>query len=439
MYIYMYVRYDRNFRNEVNLMESNKILGTDAAKYTVVIPKDAKQSEYRLAVNVAAILGIEAPVVTCEEKPELEILVGNTCRTKTAVGKFEFAVAVVGKKVEIVGGSCFALEYAYRYCRANLAQLLADAPAKSAELHREDISADLRAKADTSILGRAGEIRLLYHNVWGWANGPASLGWEPGNNACADQRSRILAEGYAELAPDVICLQEYTNFMMRTCEDNVISLMEKEGYAEVVVPPCSKVDTATPIIYNTKTVKLIDSGVHRFTFGGGMDKFITWGVFETLNRPRKFGVISGHLAYQGGDMGQTYRMAQVPLMIDRAEKIKDTYKCHVFFGGDMNCVGFSAPYRLFTTMGAIDTWSLCESTEDKGSCSDSYPAFDQKTRLVCREYNPVAGGTYMTGAIDHIFYIQRGEKPSFRKFDIIHENYLCTASDHCPVVLDMDF
>ena len=104
----------------------------------------------------------------------------------------------------------------------------------------------------------------------------------------------------------------------------------------------------------------------------------------------------------------------------------------------MNCVGFSAPYRLFNMMGAIDTWPLAEVTEDKGSCSDSYPAFDQKTRLVCRECRP-AGGTYMTAAIDHIFYIQRGERPSFRKFDILHENYLCTSSDHCPVVLDMDF
>ncbi len=419
-------------------MENNKILGADTAKYVVVMPKNAKNSEYRLAVNVAAILGIEAPVVTDDEKPELEILVGKTCRTKTSVGRFEYAIAVVGKKIEIVGGCCFALEYAYRYCRENLVAILAEATAKSGELYREDISAKLRQTQDTSILGKLGEFRLLYHNVWGWANGPASLGWEPGNNAAADQRSRIMAEAYLELAPDVICMQEYTNFMMRVCEDNAISLLEKEGYAEVKVPPCSKVDTATPVVYNTKTLKLIDSGVHRFTFGGGMDKFLTWAVFETVNRPRKFGIISGHLAYQGGDMGNTYRMAQVPLMINLAEHIRDTYKCHVFFGGDMNCVGFSAPYRLFTTMGAVDTWPLAEVTEDCGSGNDTYPAFDQKTRLVCREYNPGKGGTYMTGAIDHIFYLQRGEKPSFRKFDIIRENYLCTSSDHCPVVLDLD-
>ena len=418
-------------------METAKILGVETAKYAVVMPKDAKQSEFRLAKNVAAFLGIET-ILTDDEKPEYEILVGKTCRTKTAVSKFEYAIAVVGKKIEIVGGNCFALEYAYRYCRENLANILAEANAKSGELYREDISAKLRQTQDTSLLGKAGEFRFLYHNVWGWANGPASLGWEPGNNAAADQRSRIMAEAYLELAPDVIALQEYTNFMMRVCEDNAISLLEKEGYAEVKVPPCSKIDTATPVIYNTKTLKLIDSGVHRFTFGGGMDKFLTWAVFETVNRPRKFGIISGHLAYQGGDMGNTYRMAQVPLMINLAEQIRENHKCHVFFGGDMNCVGFSAPYRLFTTMGAVDTWPLAEISEDCETAMDKYPGFDQKTGLVCREYDGNKKRTYMTLGIDHIFYIQRGERPSFRRFDILNENYICTSSDHCPVVLDLD-
>ncbi len=421
-------------------METAKILGTEATKYTVVMPSNAKNSEHRLAINVADILGIDAPIVTDAEKPELEILVGRTCRTKTEVSKFEYAIAVVGKKIEIVGGSCFALEYAWRYCAEHLAELLANAPAKSAELYREDVSGDLRKRCDTAILGKNTELRLIYNNVWGWANAPASIGWEPGNNAAAEQRSRILAEAYIELEPDVICLQEYTNFMLRTCEDNIVSLMEKAGYAEVKVPPCSKVDTATPIIYNTNTVKLIDSGVHRFNFGGGMDKFITWGVFETLKRGKKFGIISGHLAYQSGDMGETYRLAQVPLMIDRAEKIRDTYKCHVFFGGDMNCVGFSAPYRLFTTMGATDTWNLCEISEDCETVMDAYPYFNQKTGLVYRPYGDNRRTrTYMTLGIDHIFYLCRGEKPSFRRFDIINENYMCTASDHCPVVLDLDF
>ncbi len=427
-------------------MENLKIFGADAAKYAVVMPKNAKFSEERLAINIANILGIEAPIVPDDEKPELEILVGNTCRTKTKVEKFEYAIAVVGKKIEIACGSCFASEYAWRYCAENLPQLLANASESSAELYREDISGDLRKRNDTAILGRGSELRLIYNNIWGWANAPASIGWEPGNNAGVEQRCKILAEAYTELSPDVICLQEYTNFMFREREKNVprddgiIELLEKEGYAEVKVPPCSKVETATPIIYNTSTVKLIDSGVHRFTFGGGMDKFITWGVFETLKRGKKFGIISGHLAYQGGDMGETYRLAQVPLMIDRAEKIKETHKCHVFFGGDMNCVGFSAPYRLFITMGATDTWNLAEISEDCETIMDAYPYFDQKTRLVYRPYNDNRRTrTYMTLGIDHIFYLRHGEKPSFRRFDIINENYMCSASDHCPVVLDLDF
>ena len=51
-------------------MENNKILGIESSKYTVVMPKNAKNSENRLAINVAAFLGIETPIVTDEEKPE---------------------------------------------------------------------------------------------------------------------------------------------------------------------------------------------------------------------------------------------------------------------------------------------------------------------------------------------------------------------------------
>ena len=416
-----------------------KIFDNEAVSYSVVMPQKAKNSELRFAKKVAAILGIPQDSVRDDsgKAAELEILVGQTKRTATKVEKFEFAIAAVGKKIEILAGCCFAYEHAFTYCRANLAALLENA--KEGELYREDTTAKFTATKDTALLGKKGEFRFIYHNVWGWANGPASLGWEPGNNAAADQRSRIMAEGYLELEPDVICMQEYTSFMMRTCEDNAISLLEQNGYAEVKVPAIDKIDTATPIVYRTSTLKLIDSGVHKFTFGGGHDKFITWAVFETVNRGRKFGIISAHLAYQGGDVGETYRLAQVPLLIDQAEKIKAQYKCHVFFGGDMNCVGFSAPYRLFLNMGAMDTWNLSAISEDCETEQQTYPAFDKETGLVWREYTGNYLKTYMTLGIDHIFYLQRGERPQFRRFDILNENYLCTASDHCPVVLDLDF
>ena len=417
-----------------------KIFESEATAYRVVMPSNAKNSELRAAKMIAAMLGIPQDSVCddSDEAAELEILVGKTARTVTAVEKFEFAIAAVGKKIEILAGCCFAYEYALNYCRANLAALLENTA--DGELYREDTTQKFVATKDTCVLGKKGEFRFVYHNVWGWANAPASQGWEPGNNAAADQRSRIMAESYVELGADVICMQEYTSFMMRTCEDNAISLLEKQGYAEVKVPAIEKIDTATPIVYNTATLKLIDSGVHKFTFGGGHDKFITWAVFQSVRRGGvKFGMVSAHLAYQGGDVGNTYRMAQVPLLVDVVEKIRAEHRCHVFFGGDMNCPGFSAPYRLFLTMGAVDTWNLAAESEDCETIMDLYPSFDKETGLVFNENNNNRSRTYMSLGIDHIFYWPKSDRAQFRRFDILNEKYVCTSSDHCPVVLDLDF
>ena len=416
-----------------------KIFENEAAAYSIVIPQNYENSEKRCAIRLAAMLGITGEILTDDKKADLEILVGKTNRTKTAVGKAEFAVATYKHGIEIVADNCFVYEYALDYCKANLEALLAEAKQSAGVLYREDTSAKLRAAKDPSILDRSGEIRLLYHNVWGWDNGPAPQGWINGKSE-PSQRSRAMAETHKTLAPDVICLQEYTNFLMRSCEDSIVAELEKTGdYAEVKLPPVDKIETATPIIYNTKTVKLIDSGVHKFTFGGGMDKFLTWGVFETVAKGKKFGVISGHLAYQGGEDGNMYRMCQIPLMMYRAERIKSTHKCPVFFGGDMNCPGFSAPYRLFLNMGAVDTWPLSEITEDRSTCH-AYPDFDQETGLVMSHHrvDVYDAPTYMQMGIDHIFVLPRGEKPKFRRFDIVSNVYANTGSDHMPVVLDLD-
>jgi endonuclease/exonuclease/phosphatase family metal-dependent hydrolase len=414
-----------------------KIFQNDASLYAIVIPENAKNSELRFAKAVASILELPMDVIKtdAEKAGELEIRVGKTNRTKTAVERFEFALAADGKNLEFVAGCCFAYEHAYDYFSVNLAALLEEE--KNGELYREDTTAKIKAAKDTALLGKAGEIRLIYHNVWGWANAPASIGWQPGNNAEVEQRSAIMAESYLELEPDVICMQEYTNFMFRACgESGAINILEKNGYAEVKLPPVDKIETATPIVYRTSTLNLVDSGVHRFTYGGGMDKFLTWAVFETLRNGKKFAVISAHLAYQGGEDGQSFRMAQVPLMMYHAELIKKTHKCNVYFGGDMNCSGFTDPYKLFLRMGAVDTWNLADVTEDRGTCNP-YPSYDVNTGLVFRP-RTTNKGTYMTASIDHIFHIAR-ERHYFRKFDILDDTYLGSASDHSPVLLDFDF
>ena len=133
-------------------------------------------------------------------------------------------------------------------------------------------------------------------------------------------------------------------------------------------------------------------------------------------------------------------MSQVPLMIFHAEKIKSEHKCPVFFGGDMNCPGFSAPYRLFLSMGAIDTWNISEISEDRSTCHP-YPDFDQELGIVMAHpmADPNSTVSYMNMGIDHIFHINRGEKPKFRRFDIISNVYANTGADHMPIVLDFDF
>ena len=364
-------------------MESNKILGTDAAKYTVVIPKDAKQSEYRLAVNVAAILGIEAPVVTCEEKPELEILVGKTCRTKTAVGKFEFAVAVVGKKVEIVGGSCFALEYAYRYCRANLLQLLADAPAKSAEL-------------------------------------------------------------YCDLDADVIALQEYTDRLLRVEKNYDISpILKENGYSQVYTAT-GITASATPIFYKTDKFELLESNVINLMTkysGCGGDKYMTIAVLKQKSDGNIIGVISLHMDYRYSDkfgLQAVYNANREKMAKDACNeglKIQAKYKnCPVFICGDFNCNSTSTPYQKFLDGGYIDVQGKALET-DNGTTAFGHPAWDQKKLIFRTDLSSGSLGEFKT-AIDHIMC--KGTNVGMVRYDILTDVASASIADHMPHVLDFN-
>ena len=426
---------DLSFTEEQNYLykavyplASMTLLGAPIGEYNIVIPADAGMTEKRFAAQLSVFIntmtGAELPLITdAESRGTKEIYVGKTSKTTETVSRYEYKITAKGGNLELLADSLFGFEQ----MQSDLRTLLSIGTVKDAAKADAGVvkTADVSANIPT-VTQKNGELRIMYHNVWGWN--------ESATNP-TEQRNEMMINVYAEYNADILCLQEVTHQMRLNKDVPLLKGMEKYGYAEVEFEPIKNLYTATPILYKTDKVKVIDKGLIKFDFGGGQDKFITWAVFETLEGGKKLGVISVHLAYQGGEQGEAYRLAQVPQVVEVAKQINTKYFCPVLTGGDMNCNMNSKPYAEYLKLGFTDVWTAIGEGEnrDDDATNFGYPTWNSQLGMFERPGG--MGGSFAT-AIDHVFYYGMGL--SFKSYRIIQDNYVMCTSDHCPAVIDFD-
>jgi endonuclease/exonuclease/phosphatase family metal-dependent hydrolase len=279
---------------------------------------------------------------------------------------------------------------------------------------------------------------MVVHNVWGWNEDRCPGIWNYSINPynSASQRNLLMANMYRDLGADIILLQEYTNRLMRVEANHDISpLMESYGYAQIKGPMIEGIYTATPIFYRTDKLELLESGVTKFSVGGGHDKFATWGVFKQKSDGKVFGAISVHMAYQGGTEGENYRLAQVPVVNSIADLIRVKHNnCPVMVGGDMNCTSTSNPFKLYLSKGFVDVQGLA-ARKDGGRSYFSGPNWDKDKNIFTNDVRDIA--TY-AGAIDHLIYKGDSNAVTFNVYDYLTESAAASIADHMPLVVDFD-
>ncbi len=418
--------------------------------YTIVVPENcdfyvlraARRVQYAIGSTVGALLPIVYDSQTEGHLADFEILIGNTNRTTTEVGKNEYVLAMKGAKIELNAGSVFSMEYAVEYAEKDLIYRLRDAEYDCGEITRKDITKDAQNDNSVAITERNGEIRMVVHNVWGWNEDTCPGIWnysiKPYNSA--SQRNLLMANMYRDLDADIVLLQEYTNRLMRVEANHDISpIMESYGYAQIKGPLFpdgnSQIYTATPIFYKTDKLELLDSGVTKFSVGGGHDKFATWGVFKQKSDGKVFGAISVHMAYQGGTEGENYRLAQVPVVSALAELIRTRHNnCPVMVGGDMNCNVSSKPFQEYLKKGFVDVQGLSERT-DGGRSHFGGPNWNSDKNIFTNDVKDIND---YANAIDHLIFKGDQKDVTFNIYDYLTESAAASIADHMPLVVDFN-
>lgn len=408
-----------------------QVLGNDMSLYSIVLPKDSSFSEWRFAQRISYAIssrtGLMLPVVT-DDVPNsgYEIRIGKTNRTTETVGKAEYAVVASGNNIQILADCVYGYEYAFEYCNNQILGLMNKSAANAGDLARNNYTENLKKSEIESLVDKKGDLRIMYYNVWGWNESKTNP---------TEQRNRMLGEICAEVFPDVLCLQEYTEQMRNAAKFPVTETLKAYGYAEVDVTALqNNPRTATPILYRTEVLTLNESGIFKFTVGGGSDKFVTWAVFTVKQTGKKVGVLSVHLAYETTTEGNTYRMTQLNDVIRIAKQIESEKECAVIIGGDMNCTSQSEPYRKCLQNGFTDVQTVAEITDSvvPNFCGD--PTFN--TTIGVFERLDKTKKPYNDVGIDHVFYLGNGI--TFKRYDSLGDVCTMAVSDHSPTVVDFE-
>ena len=395
--------------------------------YSIVIPEKSSISEFRTAKLFQLLLadktGYLLPIRSDAEESDLEILIGNTARTKNAVSERSYRISASGKRLELHASSVFGweqlmLDLEKVYWKEGTQRLTWDG--------QTDIHVDITERltdGSEHIYERSGDIRVMYSNV---------LGGCDANVYPHEQRNRMLAELMLEYLPDVIGLQE-CNAKARAGEYGIISCLTASGaYAELAVE--SPAVNCTPLLYRPDRLEVVSSGYHAYADGANdASKGVTWAVFRIRENGKLFAAMSTHFAWNktSTPADNAARLIDARELLEICEQIRSKYEgIGIVVGGDYNCNLSSEPYALLTEGGMLDVQALAESTEDRKTWH-AYPEFNAELGIYDKYSYP--SGKYESG-IDHIMTL--GGDLSFHTFDIVTDRYALLSADHCPMITE---
>ncbi len=432
--------------------KARKIAGNYYFKYKIVLPEDYSFTEYRFAQRIQTLLGTKTgtvlPIVDdTAAASDYEILIGNTNRTQSTVGKHKYLINVKDNKVEMLSDSYYGYDYLFEYCEISLISGFNKAVKNSGAITDADYESKLAEDGSESFISKSGELRIIFNNVFGF-NGIKGM-TTPNLSCMPELRNPMIAEFYSDFGADVLCFEEITSVMRAT--SSVTRLMEEYGYKEVSAGRCT-----TPILYNENTIELIEGGEKNFNeelyvtgrcpYSIQSDKYMTWAVFKVKATGEKFAVINVHMDSfddNGDGTGAVEAAAQVELMLETANEVFTKHSCPMLIGGDFNTTISEQTYKTFVNNinNYADVQAIAEKTDNNKGHFSGVP---------CMQYNACIGGGFFTGSsqtsdrysesVDHIYVSPYAKSVlTFNRFDILSDSSVASFADHCGMVLDFSF
>ena len=337
----------------------------------------------------------------------------------------DYRITQNGNELYLMGGSDWAIKYAIDYMIDEFLSKEKPVPqgySKSGNFSGEYI---FPYYGDSN-------LRIMSSNVWNNFNN--NDWYEMGENSADHFRYKNMARVYLAYAPDIISFQELlpTSYYSGALLEEINSGGGKYKYADGYMVNEFVTRNHTPIIYNTRTLELLDSGSYVFPYGNNNgSKSYTWGYFNVKKTGYKFIVFSTHLWWKREAVwaGSTQlRIDQMTEICKQANSLIKKYSCSCFVMGDFNCKSTS---KEFSTMLGYKFSDCHEIATDYSSNSSG--------RYICNDssfsYKPNAG-TYKKNSIDHIM-VKNLKKASVVSYNYANPNFYGRLSDHAPVYIDV--
>lgn len=240
-------------------------------------------------------------------------------------------------------------------------------------------------------------VRVMSANVLvhisGWGGTPVQ------------QRAEMFSALLQHYSPHVVGLQEY-------CED--WNTMLPQLNSDYKLLNTTRQDYTT-MIYNTKTVNLLEQGILRYSKESNKNcRFVVWGLFELKESQKRFVVTSTHWDFGMESKKVQMRTTQANELSSLIKELAEKYSATVFATGDYNVL-----------------------RDSKNDGSESYDYFLKTSG--CTDSKNVAeqlkiGTTFKeNNAWDYIFTYNN---PKILKFEALANRFFDDISDHSFIYVD---
>lgn len=400
-------------------ISSMTVNGTPIAQCSFVIPDDwaaEKGVAKLLRRHIRIYTGYQLPVVTeSEYEGTCGILIGRSKHTTLTAPDGEYLCKVTERGVEVVSDTQFG--YAEAYFKL-LSTLFAPRSEEIALKTGDHCGGSDAAPTD---LEKKGDVRVMYHNIWGTLNDL--------ERSYLGDRNGFAKAVYTEYKPDVICMQEAWDAYIYA--DRMLFPWLRQEYKEVLVRGAKN-----RMYYNDAVLELVEFGYKKIN---SSDSGSAWAVFRHRATGELFGVINVHFPSNFGlendpVAANARRVKDAETSVVAKNEILQKYPdIPIIHGGDYNSKAGSQPFRVLNDAGLTNARLQTDDRTEWGTCFKGPTYLDEDDTF---EFRTKITAT-VEGAIDHISL--GGKAVKVERYHVLGDLLAMAASDHLAHFVDFSF
>ncbi len=381
----------------------------------------ALQFRRHIGLYHGAMLEIQDDIKTAVGK---EILIGKTNRTTVIPDIGTYRIAITDRGLEVVSDSIFGYQDAVYQLRYKIFSQ----GTPEVMLTREN--SWTAPDASPANLKCDSDLRIMYHNVWGYLNADQTANPNPVAN-----RSDIATQFYEVYEPDVLCFEE-AGGTFRASSKKLFGWLEENGYTEICYSNAGGI--GNPIYYRSDRFECLEKGYEVSRPG---DKGSTWCVLREKISGYIFAVTNSHFAANtnAGDdptLGNQYRVQDAECLVRAVNSIREKNpEIPIITGGDYNSAKGSDPIRTLTE-GGLKSMRDVAAVASRESAYIGAVTYNAELGIYDFPAVVPAGGDY---AIDHIMLAGNSEALTVDEYAVVTDRTAAASSDHLMHFVDITF